>query len=56
MSPTQSLRLQQRQRREAIAEALRDSSRTYEQIGKEFGGICRERIRQIARLYDIRRR
>ncbi len=56
MSPTQSLRMQQRQRRDAIAEAIKDESRTYEQIGIEFGGICRERIRQIARLYGIRRR
>ena len=56
MSPTQSIRLQQRLRREAIAAALLDDQRTYQQIGAEFGGLCRERVRQIARQYGITRK
>jgi DNA-directed RNA polymerase sigma subunit (sigma70/sigma32) len=46
-----------RRRREAIAEAVRTRpDDSYETIGKEFGGISRERVRQIAVLYGVNRR
>lgn len=49
------LREKFRVRREAIADAVRHSGKTYQQIATEFG-ICRERVRQIAKKYGIERR
>lgn len=42
-------------RRDEIAEAIRSSGKTYEQIGEDFG-ISRERVRQIAKRYGLCRR
>lgn len=53
MTPLQQ---QYRDRRDQIATALRSTPiKTYEQIGAEFG-ITRERVRQIAKRYDLCRR
>lgn len=50
------LQLQFQQQRHRIAEAIRSTpTRTYEQIGAEFG-ITRERVRQIAKRYGLQRR
>jgi DNA-directed RNA polymerase sigma subunit (sigma70/sigma32) len=54
--PMTPLQLQFQQQRHAIADALRATPvRTYEQIGAEFG-ITRERVRQIAKRYGLRRK
>lgn len=50
------LQLQYQEQRHKIAAAIRDTpTRTYEQIGAEFG-ITRERVRQIAKRYGLQRR
>jgi hypothetical protein len=56
INPMTPLQLQFQQQRHAIADAIRATPvRTYEQIGAEFG-ITRERVRQIAKRYGLRRK